>query len=125
MSDVQQQIWELIERAQGEIAAEIRVMLGEAPIASSNFTPEDRQRRVRAMRQCAAESTSDVERHEAWMQMHRDSGWVYGPVFDSQAKTHPNMLPWAELPESVRSKARIFDRMAKLGLAIERLVSPA
>lgn len=110
---VEHSIWDAMEAMQGQIAAEIRVMLGEAPIASSNFTPVDRKRRITAMRECAARSTSDAERHESWMKMHVDSGWVFGPEFDSEKKTHPNLLPWDQLPAATRSKARIFDIVAK------------
>lgn len=113
-----QKVWEVMERMQGQIAAEIRVLLGEAPIASSNFTPADRERRIKAMQECAARSTSDQERHDSWFKMHIDSGWVYGPEFNSEKKTHPNLKPWEELPASVKSKARIFDIVAKTALQL-------
>ena len=110
---VEHSIWEAMESMQGQIAAEIRVMLGEAPIASSNFTPVDRKRRITAMRECAARSTSDAERHESWMKRHLESGWTFGTEFDSEKKIHPNLLPWDQLPAATRSKARIFDIVAK------------
>ncbi len=113
-----EEIWQVLEQMQGKIAAEIRVMLGEAPIASSNFTPADQARRIAAMKECAAKSTTDVERHDSWMKMHIDSGWVWGPEFDSANKIHPNLLPWDELPAAVKSKARIFDIVSKAGAAI-------
>ena len=116
-------VWELMEAMQGQIAAEIRVMLGEAQIASSNFTPEDRQRRIKAMQECAARSTTDAERHDAWVKMHVESGWVWGPEFDSACKIHPNLLPWDQLPAAVRSKAKIFDIVSKAALAIEESLS--
>ena len=106
-------VWELAEKMQGDIAAEIRVMLGESPLAKSLFTPDQIQRRIEAMQKCAAESTSDVERHESWMKMHIDAGWVYGPEFNPTLKTHPNLMPWDELQPTVKSKARIFDIVAK------------
>lgn len=113
-----EEVWAILEQMQGKIAAEIRVMLGEAPIASSNFTPADQLRRIDAMRECAARSTTDVDRHDSWMKMHVDAGWVWGPEFDSAKKVHPNLLPWDELPASVKSKARIFDIVAKAGASI-------
>lgn len=115
-------IWEIMERMQGNIAAEIRVMLGEAQYPESLFTEEQRQRRIAALKQCALEATDDVTRHDAWMQMHRDGGWVYGETFDPEKKTHPNMLPWAQLPPSTRSKARIFSIVAKTALELEDAV---
>jgi hypothetical protein len=112
------QVWQILEQMQGQIAAEIRVMLGEAPIDPKNFTFADQLRRIDAMRECAARSTTDVERHDSWVKMHEDSGWVWGPEFDSAKKVHPNLLPWDELPAAVKSKARIFDIVAKAGAAI-------
>lgn len=113
-----QKAWEVMERMQGQIAAEIRVMLGESPIESSNFTPADQERRIKAMQECAARSTSDLERHDSWIKMHLESGWVYGSEFNSEKKTHPNIKPWEELPASVKSKARIFDIVAKAALQL-------
>lgn len=105
--------WSIIEQLQGQIAAEIRVMLGEGPYDQAIFDDAQRQRRIKAMQDCAANSTGDAERHESWMKMHLESGWVYGEEFDPQKKTHPNLKPWDELPPSTRSKARIFDFCAK------------
>lgn len=106
-------VWEIMERMQGAIAAEIRVMLGESAYAQSMFDETQRKRRIEAMQKCAAESTGDAERHESWMKMHVESGWVYGETFDPAKKTHPNLLPWDQLPATTRSKARIFDIVSK------------
>jgi len=117
-------VWQLMEQMQGQIAAEIRVMLGEAPLAQSLFDDTQRNRRIEAMQKCAVESTDDATRHEAWMKMHLEAGWVYGETFDPQAKTHPNLKPWDELPPSTRSKAKIFDIVAKTALQLDKLVPP-
>jgi hypothetical protein len=112
------QVWKLMEAMQGQIAAEIRVMLGEAAYAQTMFDEEQRNRRIKAMQECAACSTSDAERHEAWMKMHVEGGWVYGEQFDPVAKTHPNLKPWDELPATTRSKAKIFDIVSKTAQAL-------
>ena len=112
-------LWRWAERLQGRIAAEIRVMLGEAGYPESIFTDAERARRIQAMQECAVRSTSDEERHESWTKMHVEAGWVHGPVFDPIAKTHPNLMPWSELPPAVKSKARIFDIIAKAVFALE------
>lgn len=114
-----EKLWEIFESMQGQIAAEIRVMLGESPYAQQIFDDAQRARRIEAMKKCAAESTSDVERHESWMAMHCEQGWTWGPEFDPAKKLHPNMLPWDDLPASVKSKAKIFDIVAKAARQIE------
>lgn len=111
-------IWQLMEKMQADIAAEIRVMLGEAPYAQALFDEAQRKRRIEAMQKCAAESTSDVERHDAWIRMHLESGWVYGEVFDPEKKTHPNLLPWENLPRTAKTKARIFDIVSKTAASL-------
>lgn len=115
------QIWSTLERMQGDIAAEIRVMLGEAQYPQSLFDEAQRQRRIEAMKKCAEETFGESDRHEAWMKMHVESGWVYGERFDPAAKTHPNLLPWDQLPETTRSKAKIFDLVSKAAAELERL----
>lgn len=112
-------VWEVMERMQGEIAVEIRKALGETVLQHELFTPEQRARRIQAMKASAANNTSDEERHADWMAMHRDAGWVYGPEFDPQRKQHPNMLPWSELPAVTRNKARIFAIVARAAEEIE------
>jgi c-di-GMP-binding flagellar brake protein YcgR len=112
------EIWATFERMQGEIAREIRVMLGEGQYDQRIFTAEERARRVEAMKLCAAQSTTDAERHESWMQMHIDQGWTWGPEFRPDIKQHPNLQPWDELPASTRTKAQIFDICARYAAAI-------
>ena len=49
-----------------------------------------------------------ADSHEAWSEAKEADGWVYGPVKDSDAKTHPNLVPYHELPESEQAKDRLF-----------------
>lgn len=116
-------VWEVMERMQGRIAAEIRVMLGEGPYDEKMFTAEERARRVAALKG-AAGGLSDAVRHESWMKMHLDAGWVYGPEFNPVSKTHPNLLPWDQLPISTRSKAQIFSFVADAAKEIEDSIPP-
>lgn len=46
--------------------------------------------------------------HEAWMAHKVAEGWTYGPVKDPEAKTHPCLLPFAELPREQQAKDYIF-----------------
>ena len=47
---------------------------------------------------------SAEENHENWMRTKIKQGWVYGPVKDFEKKTHPDLVPYDELPEVERLK---------------------
>jgi len=56
----------------------------------------------------AGETASAEEQHERWLAHKAADGWVYGPTKDAVAKTHPCMLPYADLPEAERVKDHLF-----------------
>jgi hypothetical protein len=46
--------------------------------------------------------------HESWLNHRAANGWVYGEVKDVTAKTHPCMVPFAELPIGEKAKDHLF-----------------
>jgi len=46
--------------------------------------------------------------HEGWLALKVKEGWVYGGVKDPEAKTHPCMLPYRDLPEKQQHKDALF-----------------
>lgn len=46
--------------------------------------------------------------HEAWMKEKVDTGWKYGPVKNPDAKEHPCIVPFAELPREQQAKDYLF-----------------
>lgn len=48
------------------------------------------------------------ESHAGWLRHKEADGWVYGMEKDPEKKTHPCMVPYAELPMSQRMKDHIF-----------------
>jgi hypothetical protein len=52
---------------------------------------------------CTAE-----EMHESWMKEKLDDGWKFGPVKNAEAKEHPCLVPYDQLPEVQRAKDRLF-----------------
>lgn len=46
--------------------------------------------------------------HESWMKQKVGDGWVYGEAKDPEAKTHPCIVPFDELPPEQRAKDFIF-----------------
>jgi ryanodine receptor 2 len=73
-----------------------------------------------ALRERLAEHTHDV-----WAAERIAQGWTYGPARDDAAKTHPCLVPYAELPE----KEKEFDRKTALGtlkaiMALDYRITP-
>jgi hypothetical protein len=46
--------------------------------------------------------------HNAWMEDKIKGGWVYGEVKDAEAKTHPCIVPFNQLPEFQQKKDKLF-----------------
>jgi hypothetical protein len=46
--------------------------------------------------------------HEGWLREKKLDGWVYGPVKDAEAKVHPCMVPYDDLPPHQRVKDELF-----------------
>jgi hypothetical protein len=55
----------------------------------------------------------DSAQHDAWVQDKFDAGWVYGEVKDSEAKTHPCMVPFEDLPPEQQAKDTLFKAVCK------------
>ena len=50
--------------------------------------------------------------HNAWCDHKFAEGWRYGPVKDADAKEHPCMVPYRELPSDQRLKDHLFKAVA-------------
>ena len=46
--------------------------------------------------------------HESWMSQKIEEGWVYGEEKDEEAKSHPCLVPFAELPVEQQAKDFLF-----------------
>jgi hypothetical protein len=46
--------------------------------------------------------------HESWMAEKVEAGWTYGETKDPEAKTHPCMVPFSELPPEQQAKDHVF-----------------
>lgn len=63
--------------------------------------------------------------HEVWAEQRMRDGWVFGEFRDAERKTHPDLVPYEELPE----EEKVYDRntsmetirlILSLGYSIER-----
>ena len=48
------------------------------------------------------------ESHQAWVEFKLAHGWTLGDVKDLEAKTHPLLVPYDQLPEAARKKDELF-----------------
>ncbi len=63
--------------------------------------------------------------HERWAEQRRSQGWSYGPVRDDEARLHPMLVPYDDLPQDERQKdidavLEIPALLAAAGLGITR-----
>lgn len=43
-------------------------------------------------------------RHDEWCNAMRRAGWRYGPELDMPGLTHPELVPYAQLPPAVQHR---------------------
>ena len=65
--------------------------------------------------------------HEVWAQNRMNEGWTYGPKRDDAKLETPDMVPYAQLPESEKQYDRIMAEdtiklLMTLGYKIEKNV---
>lgn len=46
--------------------------------------------------------------HDIWARARMNEGWTYGPVRNDELKQHPDLVPYAQLPESEKEYDRIM-----------------
>lgn len=58
--------------------------------------------------------TTPEQSHASWLATKEADGWTYGEVKDFEAKTHPNIRPYDELPLEQKSKDYLFKAVVNL-----------
>ncbi|MET0604283.1 MAG: RyR domain-containing protein [Baekduia sp.] len=56
----------------------------------------------------ALDGATPAELHQAWCEAKTRDGWIYGEVKDAEAKTHPCLVAYADLPPEQRVKDVLF-----------------
>lgn len=75
-------------------------------------TAETRRSAVEGVAFARAGSTPE-QQHEAWACGKEAAGWVYGPVKDPVARTHPCLIPYGQLPPEQRVKDAVFTAIVR------------
>ena len=68
----------------------------------SDHDRENRQKAIRFLLQHPQASPEDV--HHEWARDRTEQGWTLGAVRNEDLKTHPNLVPYGELPAAQRTK---------------------
>lgn len=63
------------------------------------------------------------ESHENWLRHKLAAGWTYAPEKNVEAKQHPCMVPYDELPLAQRAKDHVFISIVKTFAAFEPSVT--
>ena len=66
-------------------------------------------------RQCGEQrSQSPEELHGSWMEAYFAMGWVFGIEYSREAKTHPDLVPYAQLGQLERDKDAVFVALCEI-----------
>ena len=100
-------------------AARAAAIAAEAPIVLVPWDQREPAFRAQFLgvveRRCSGKgSWSPEELHGSWTEMYMALGWKYGPVYDGEAKTHPDLVPYAELRQCERDKDAIFVALCEI-----------
>ena len=54
-----------------------------------------------------------ISSHANWLKFKTERGWTYGETKDVEAKTHPCMVPYHELPRDQQVKDHLFHAIVR------------
>ena len=63
-------------------------------------------------------NASAEENHENWMEMKFSQGWKYEKIKDFEKKTHPDLIPFKDLPKIEQKKDIMDNLMNKLAVKL-------
>jgi hypothetical protein len=89
--------------------------LGDTSQLPWDEAPEWQQRSVRSgvIHLLTHKDATPEDSHANWLKDKEAEGWSYGPVKNELFKTHPCLVPYAELPEQQRYKDALFHTIVR------------
>lgn len=102
-----------IARVCHEANRALQITLDEEPSNPWLDTDEDMRQSVIIGVQHALEGATAEQLHESWCETKLKQGWSYGGVKDAEAKTHPCLVPYGELPAEQRIKDDLFKAVVR------------
>ena len=100
-------------------AARLAAIASKAPIVPVEWSEREDAFKAQFLavieRQCGKQrSKSPEELHGSWMQAYFAMGWIYGNKYDRENKTHPDLVPYAELGQLERDKDAVFVALCEI-----------
>lgn len=100
-------------------AARLAAVAAQAPVIPIQWSEREEDFRAQFLsvieRQCGEQrSKSPEELHGSWMQAYLAMGWVYGEEYDREKRTHPDLVPYAELGQLERDKDAVFVALCEI-----------
>ena len=100
-------------------AARLAAIAANAPIIPVTWAEREQPFKDQFLqvidRQCGEQrSGSPEELHGSWMQAYFTLGWVYGEKYDREQKTHPDLVPYADLGQLERDKDAVFVALCEI-----------
>lgn len=100
-------------------AARLAAIASQAPVVPVEWVAREDSFRAQFLnvieRQCGDQrSSSPEELHGSWMQAYYAMGWKYGEKHDPIAKTHPDLVPYAQLGQLEKDKDAVFIALCEI-----------
>ena len=100
-------------------AARLAAVAAKAPIIPACWDKREEDFKEQFLkvieRQCGpTRSSSPEELHGSWMQAYIDRGWTFGEHYDPEKRTHPDLVPYADLGTLERDKDAVFVALCEI-----------
>lgn len=100
-------------------AARLAAQAANAPVIPAEWKDREEPFRNQFLevieRQCGEHrSGSPEELHGSWMQAYIEMGWKYGEEYNRELKTHPDLIPYAELGQLEQDKDAVFIALCEI-----------
>ncbi len=100
-------------------SARLAAQASNAPVVPVPWNQREEPFRLQFLkvieRQCGDQrSRSPEELHGSWMQAYFAMGWKFGEVYNSDEKTHPDLVPYADLGQLERDKDAVFVALCEI-----------
>ena len=100
-------------------AARLAAKATLAPIIPPPFADREQDFRDQFLdiieRQCGKhKSQSPEELHGSWMGTYFANGWIYGEIYDADARIHPDLVPFDQLNKLEQDKDSVFIELCEI-----------